>query len=44
MRQLLDSIDTSEVIGLRDRALLGLIGSPSPASVQSSRFREQDYF
>jgi site-specific recombinase XerC len=26
MRQLLDSIDTSELIGLRDRALLGLMG------------------
>jgi integrase/recombinase XerD len=25
MRQLLDSIDTSELIGLRDRALLGLM-------------------
>src|SRR4029077_17377802 len=26
MRQLLDSIDTSELIGLRDRALIGLMG------------------
>jgi integrase/recombinase XerD len=26
MRQLLDSIDTSELIGLRDRDLLGLMG------------------
>ena len=36
MRQLLDSIDTSELIGLRDRALLGLMGYTSLASVQSS--------
>jgi site-specific recombinase XerC len=26
MRQLLDSIDTSKLIGLRDRALIGLMG------------------
>jgi integrase/recombinase XerD len=36
MRQLLNSIDVSELIGLRDRALLGLMGYTLTASARSS--------
>jgi integrase/recombinase XerD len=44
MRQLLDSIDTSELIGLRDRALLGLMGYTFSRVSAVVRLRVEDYF
>jgi len=45
MRQLLDSIDTSEMIGLRDRALLGLMGYTFARVSAVVPLRvEEDYF
>ena len=44
MRQLLDSIDTSELIGLRDRALLGLMGYTFARVSAVVTLRGEDYF
>jgi integrase/recombinase XerD len=44
MRQLLDSIDTSELIGLRDRALIGLMGYRFARVNAASSLRVEDYF
>ena len=44
MRQLLDSIDTSELIGLRDRALLGLMGYTFSRVSAVVTLRVEDYF
>src|SRR5438876_2213251 len=44
MRQLLDSIDTSELIGLRDRALLGLMGYTFARVSAVVALRVEDYF
>jgi integrase/recombinase XerD len=43
-RQLLDSIDTSELIGLRDRALLGLMGYTFSRVSAVVTLRVEDYF
>jgi integrase/recombinase XerD len=44
MRQLLDSIDTGELIGLRDRALLGLMGYTFARVSAVVTLRVEDYF
>src|SRR5229473_88870 len=44
MRQLLDSIDTSELIGLRDRALIGLMGYTFARVSAVVTLRVEDYF
>jgi integrase/recombinase XerD len=44
MRQLLDSIDTSELIGLRDRDLLGLMGYTFARVSAVVTLRVEDYF
>jgi integrase/recombinase XerD len=44
MRQLLDSIDTSELIGLRDRALIGLMGYSFARVSAVAGLRVEDYF
>src|SRR6516165_860524 len=44
MRQLLKSIDTSELIGLRDRALLGLMGYSFACVGAVAILRAEDYF
>jgi site-specific recombinase XerD len=44
MRQLLDSIDTSELIGLRDRALIGLMGYSFARVSAAGGLRVEDYF
>jgi len=44
MRQLLDSIDTSELIGLRDRALIGLMGYSFARVSAVVTLRVEDYF
>ena len=44
MRQLLDSIDTSDLIGLRDRALLGLMGYTVARVSAVVTLRVEDYF
>ena len=44
MRQLLKSIDTSELIGLRDRALLGLMGYSFARVSAVVSLRVEDYF
>src|SRR5216683_3187149 len=44
IRQLLDSIDTSELIGLRDRALLGLMGYTFARVSAVVTLRVEDYF
>jgi integrase len=44
MRQLLDSINTSELIGLRDRALLGLMGYTFARVSAVVTLRVEDYF
>ena len=44
MGQLLDSIDTSELIGLRDRALLGLMGYTFARVSAVVTLRVEDYF
>jgi site-specific recombinase XerD len=44
MRQLLDSIDTSELIGLRDRALLGVMGYTFARVSAVVTLRVEDYF
>jgi site-specific recombinase XerD len=44
MRQLLDSIDTSELIGLRDRALIGLMGYSFARVSAVATLRVEDYF
>ena len=44
MRQLLNSIDTSELIGLRDRALLGLMGYTFARVSAVVSLRVEDYF
>ena len=44
MRQLLNSIDTSELIGLRDRALLGLMGYTFARVSAVVTLRVEDYF
>jgi integrase/recombinase XerD len=43
MRQLLDSIDTSELIGLRDRALIGLMGYSFARVSAVGGLRVEDY-
>ena len=44
MRQPLDSIDTSELIGLRDRALIGLMGYSFARVSAVATLRVEDYF
>jgi integrase len=44
MRQLLDSIDISELIGLRDRALIGLMGYSFARVSAAATLRVEDYF
>jgi len=44
MRQLLDSIDTNELIGLRDRALIGLMGYSFARVSAVATLRVEDYF
>ena len=44
MRQLLNSIDTSELIGLRDRALIGLMGYSFARVSAVATLRVDDYF
>jgi len=44
MRELLNSIDTSELIGLRDRALLGLMGYTFARVSAVVTLRVEDYF
>ena len=44
MRQLLNSIDTSELVGLRDRALLGLMGYTFGRVSAVVTLRVEDYF
>jgi integrase/recombinase XerD len=44
MRQLLNSIDTGELIGLRDRALLGLMGYTFARVSAVVSLRVEDYF
>ncbi len=44
MQQLLDSIDTSELIGLRDRALIGLMGYSFARVSAVVTLRVEDYF
>src|ERR1700730_11171793 len=44
MRQLLDSIDTSELIGLRDRVLIGLMGYSFARVSAAATLRVEDYF
>ena len=44
MRQLLDSIDTSDLIGLRDRALIGLMGYSFARVSAVVTLRVEDYF
>src|ERR1700746_2010635 len=44
MRQLLNSIDVSELIGLRDRALLGLMGYTFARVSAVTALRVEDYF
>jgi integrase len=44
VRQLLDSIDTSELIGLRDRALIGLMGYSFARVSAAGGLRVEDYF
>ena len=44
MRQLLKSIDTGELIGLRDRALLGLMGYTFARVSAVVSLRVEDYF
>jgi site-specific recombinase XerC len=44
MCQLLDSIDTGELIGLRDCALLGLMGYPFAGVSAVMTLRVEDYF
>jgi integrase/recombinase XerD len=44
MRQLLDSIDTSELIGLRDRALIGVMGYTFARVSAAGTVRIEDYF
>ncbi len=44
MRHLLDSIDTSELIGLRDRALIGLMGYSFARVSAAATLRVEDYF
>jgi integrase/recombinase XerD len=44
MRQLLDSIDTSELIGLRDRALIGVMGYTFARVSAAGTLRVEDYF
>jgi integrase/recombinase XerD len=43
MRQLLDSIDTSELIGLRDGALFGLMGYSFARVSAAAGLRVEDY-
>ena len=44
MHQLLDSVDTSELIGLRDRALLGVMGYTFARVSAVVTLRVEDYF
>jgi integrase len=44
MRQVLNSIDTGELIGLRDRALLGLMGYTFARVSAVVTLRVEDYF
>jgi site-specific recombinase XerC len=44
MRQLLDSIDTSELIGLRDRALIVLMGYSFARVSAAGGLRVEDFF
>ena len=44
MRQLLDSIDTSELIGLRDRAVIGVMGYSFARVSAAAALRVEDYF
>ncbi|MGO9057668.1 MAG: tyrosine-type recombinase/integrase [Candidatus Binataceae bacterium] len=44
MRQLLDSIDVSELIGLRDRAVIGLMGYSFARVSALANLRVEDYF
>ena len=44
MRQLLDSIDTTELIGVRDRALIGLMGYSFARVNAVATLRVEDYF
>jgi integrase/recombinase XerD len=44
MRQLLDSIDISELIGLRDRALIGLMGYSFARVTAAATLQVEDYF
>jgi integrase/recombinase XerD len=44
MRQLPDSIDTSELVGLRDRALLGLMVYTFARASAVVTLRVEDYF
>jgi len=44
MRQLLESIDTGELIGLRDRALIGLMGYSFTRISAVAGLRVEDYF
>src|ERR1700687_6175115 len=44
MRQLLDSIDTSKLIGVRDRALIGLMGYSFARVSAAGGLRVEDYF
>src|SRR5271170_5970874 len=43
-RQLLDSIDISDLIGLRDRALIGLMGYSFARVSAAATLRVEDYF
>jgi integrase/recombinase XerD len=44
MRQLLDSIDISELIGVRDRSLIGLMGYSFARVSAAATLRVEDYF
>ena len=44
MRQLIESIDTSELIGLRDRALIGVMGYTFARVSAVGTLRVEDYF
>ncbi len=43
MRQLLESIDTSEIIGFRDRALIVVMATPLRALSAAGTLRVEDY-
>ena len=44
MRTLLDSIDTHELIGLRDRALIGLMGYTFARVSAAAQMKVEDYY